>query len=67
MSKTFTIGSMMIGSFIGGHIPLLWGGEAFSMAAILWSGIGGLLGISLQATDSPTGCRVISPHHNARK
>ncbi len=45
MSKTFTMGGMIIGSFVGGYIPLLWGSDAFSMAGILWSAIGGLLGI----------------------
>ena len=34
-----------IGSTIGAHIPLLWGGRTFSMISILVSGVGGGLGI----------------------
>lgn len=44
MGKAVMIG-MMIGSIIGGYIPLLWGDSAFSMTAVFTSAIGGFLGI----------------------
>jgi hypothetical protein len=44
--KTATWGGMMIGSFVGGFIPLLWGDSAFSMSAIFFSAIGGIVGIA---------------------
>lgn len=35
-----------IGSFIGGLIPFLWGnGNGFSFASIIWSSIGGFIGL----------------------
>ena len=44
MKKLIMLG-MIIGSIAGGYIPLLWGDSAFSMASILFSAIGGFLGI----------------------
>ncbi|MEI9966875.1 MAG: hypothetical protein WDN67_04600 [Candidatus Moraniibacteriota bacterium] len=38
---------LFIGSTLGGFVPLLWGGSAFSVSSVLWSGIGGVLGIAL--------------------
>lgn len=43
--KKLVIFGMIIGSIAGGYVPLLWGGSALSMASILLSGAGGLLGI----------------------
>ncbi|MBI4991673.1 MAG: hypothetical protein HZB99_00445 [Candidatus Harrisonbacteria bacterium] len=37
--------SMLLGSTIGGFVPILWGGDALSFSSILLSGIGGILGI----------------------
>ncbi len=34
---------MFVGGFVGGVLPMLWGGGV--MAYTLWSGIGGLAGI----------------------
>ncbi len=36
---------MTFGSIAGGYVPALWGGDAFSISAIWWSGLGGILGI----------------------
>ena len=36
---------MTIGSIIGGYIPSLWGAGLFSYSSILFSGIGGILGV----------------------
>jgi hypothetical protein len=36
---------MFIGGFLGGYVPLLWGGSAFSFSSVFWSGIGGFVGI----------------------
>jgi hypothetical protein len=43
--KTYTWGGMMIGSTIGGLIPLIWGASALSMSSIIFSGIGAIAGI----------------------
>jgi len=36
---------MFVGSTIGGYVPVLWGASLFSFSAILFSTIGGILGI----------------------
>lgn len=36
---------MFIGSAVGGFVPMLWGDGAFSPSAIIWTGVGGFLGI----------------------
>ncbi len=36
---------MVVGSFIGGYIPSLWGASAFSFQSILFSSIGAIFGI----------------------
>jgi len=38
---------MFVGSTVGSYVPLLWGGSVFSFISILFSVIGGLLGIWL--------------------
>jgi uncharacterized membrane protein YeaQ/YmgE (transglycosylase-associated protein family) len=38
---------VLVGSFVGGWIPTLWGAPAFSMSGIVGSTIGGLVGIYL--------------------
>jgi hypothetical protein len=43
--KTLIMISMVLGSYIGAYLPLIWGGSAFSVASILWGGIGGFAGI----------------------
>jgi hypothetical protein len=44
-AKTLIMIGMVVGSTIGGYVPSLWGGGAFSMASVVFGGIGGLLGI----------------------
>ncbi|HVZ11274.1 MAG TPA: hypothetical protein VG941_02585 [Candidatus Paceibacterota bacterium] len=39
-----TIG-VMIGSTVGGYIPVLWGDSAFSLVSIFFAFLGGLVGI----------------------
>jgi hypothetical protein len=36
---------LFIGSAIGGCIPLFWGDGLFSFSSVIFTGIGGLLGI----------------------
>ena len=45
-SKLIWIG-MAIGSTIGGLIPNLWGSDIFSISSILFTAIGGIVGIWL--------------------
>lgn len=35
----------IVGSVLGGYIPLLWGGSALSMSSVLLAGFGGFAGI----------------------
>jgi hypothetical protein len=36
---------MIVGSIIGGFIPMLWGGSAFSFSSIVFSSLGAVVGI----------------------
>ncbi|MBP6889241.1 MAG: hypothetical protein KBC19_01430 [Candidatus Moranbacteria bacterium] len=45
MTKTLILTLLFIGSAIGGYIPLLWGGSAFSLSSVFWSTLGGFVGI----------------------
>ena len=46
MSSKFTIMiGLIIGSTIGGYMPTLWGGSAYSGVAIIGNLIGDLIGI----------------------
>lgn len=45
MSKKLIFAGMLIGSWAGGYVPTLWGTGFLSFSSILWSGIGGLIGI----------------------
>jgi uncharacterized membrane protein YeaQ/YmgE (transglycosylase-associated protein family) len=38
---------MIVGTLIGGYLPAFWGGGMFSIAGILLSVLGGVLGIWL--------------------
>ncbi len=40
---------VIVGSFVGGWIPTLWGAGAFSISSIIFSTIGGLFGIYVGA------------------
>jgi hypothetical protein len=45
--KMYMIG-MTIGSFLGSYVPMLWGDtELLSISGVLFSALGGLLGIYL--------------------
>jgi hypothetical protein len=43
--KTAVMIGMTIGSIVGGYIPMLFGASFLSYWAILFNGIGGILGI----------------------
>lgn len=47
MNKLLIGIGMFVGSTVGSYVPLLWGGSVFSFISILFSVIGGLLGIWL--------------------
>ncbi len=38
---------MVVGSTVGGFLPLLWGGDLLSFSGLFGSGAGGILGIWL--------------------
>jgi predicted esterase YcpF (UPF0227 family) len=46
-SKKVVMTGMIIGSSLGGYLPVLWGGSLFSFTSILLTAVGGLLGIYL--------------------
>lgn len=41
---------LFIGSTIGSYLPILWGGSVFSLSSVLWSAIGGGVGIYIGYT-----------------
>ena len=43
--KKFVWLGLFVGSAVGGYVPALWGDGVFSFVSILFSTIGGLLGI----------------------
>lgn len=43
--KALVIVGMLIGSYAGSFLPMLWGESAFSMSSLFFSAIGGILGI----------------------
>ncbi|MBP6881425.1 MAG: hypothetical protein KBC35_02260 [Candidatus Pacebacteria bacterium] len=34
-----------IGGWLGGYIPVLWGGTSFSMSGIIFNAVGAIIGI----------------------
>ena len=38
---------MTVGSGLGGYLPVLWGGELLSISSVVWSGVGGFVGVWL--------------------
>jgi len=44
-AKFFVFLGMTIGSLIGGYIPTLWGAGLISYSSVLFSGLGGIVGI----------------------
>ena len=47
MSVKFVWIGLTVGSMIGSYIPVLWGDNPFSLSAIIFSGIGGAIGLWL--------------------
>lgn len=46
-SKRIIYLGMIVGSAVGGFIPTLWGDSYFSLSSIIFTAIGGFLGIWL--------------------
>jgi hypothetical protein len=46
-SKKLIWFGMSVGLILGGFIPMLWGAGEFSMSSIIFSAVGGFLGIWL--------------------
>lgn len=44
-AKTLIMIGMVVGSFVGGWVPSLWGASGLSYASVLFSMIGSVLGI----------------------
>jgi hypothetical protein len=44
-SKKFIMVGMTAGLFIGGFIPTLWGESSFSIVSVIFSAIGGFIGV----------------------
>ena len=44
-SKTLMYIGVTVGSIIGGYVPALWGGSLFSVSGILFSTLGGAIGL----------------------
>jgi hypothetical protein len=45
MTKKLVWIGLFVGSAIGNMVPMLWGGDAISIAGVLFSMIGGIVGI----------------------
>lgn len=45
--KTAIKVGLLVGSFVGGYIPLLWGEGAFSFASVICGALGATLGVYL--------------------
>jgi hypothetical protein len=46
-AKTTIYLTVLIGSMVGGYLPVLWGGSLFSVSSVLLSGLGGIIGLIL--------------------
>jgi phage tail tape-measure protein len=46
-AKKFIWLGVFVGSTLGGFVPALWGGSLFSCSSVVFSFLGGLLGIWL--------------------
>ncbi len=44
-SKKLTWLGMVVGTSLGGYLPLIWGGSAFSFTSIFLGAAGGIAGI----------------------
>jgi hypothetical protein len=45
MTKKWIMLGMIVGSFAGSYVPVLWGDSAFSLTSFFFGGLGGLIGI----------------------
>jgi hypothetical protein len=45
--KSVVMTGMVIGSIAGGYLPLLFGVGFFSFSSVIWTAVGGILGIWL--------------------
>jgi len=45
MQKGIIMFGLFIGSFLGGYLPVIWGGSVFSFTSVLMGAVGGFLGI----------------------
>jgi hypothetical protein len=45
VTKKIIMVGMVVGSFAGSYIPLIWGDSAFSMSSLLFGALGGFIGI----------------------
>jgi hypothetical protein len=45
MTKKFVWIGLIVGSTAGNLLPLLWGGDAISVSGVVFSVVGGILGI----------------------
>ena len=39
----------LIGSFVGGYVPVMWGASSLGVQSLLFAGIGGVAGVLLGA------------------
>ena len=44
-TKHLIMFGMVVGSMIGGYVPVLWGGSLISFSSIILTAVGGLAGI----------------------
>ena len=45
MDRKLIVVTTVIGSFVGGYIPSLWNADMFSVSGIIFSAIGGIIGM----------------------
>jgi hypothetical protein len=45
MTKKWIMLGMIVGSFAGSYVPVLWGASAFSLSSFFFGSLGGLIGI----------------------
>lgn len=43
--KLMVIAGMIVGSYAGAYVPMLWGGSVLSVTSILLGAVGGFFGI----------------------
>lgn len=45
--KTLIVFGMILGSYVGSYLPVLWGASVFSISSVLLGAVGALAGIGL--------------------